>query len=619
MRPSDLSLMIGGPAGSGVNSTSEIFMKACSRAGVFVFTNVEYHSNIHGRHIFFRIRTADESITSHVEQVDVLLALDAETIYGTDPHQDYQSHRGHLHEVVPGGAIVIDAKAGITDENLGRDDVRVLSLPYDDIVREAVEAHGVDYNARRHAVMANMVPLGACCALLDFDVDRVLPIVAERLPERHQNLVPLNRSVLQHAWQAAHDTLGDAGFSLTLHPRDDQPARMLIAGHEAIGIAKLHAGCGFQTYYPIAPASDESVYLESLQADWPIVVLQAEDEIASMNMAVGAAHAGIRASTSTAGPGFTLMAEGMGFASITEAPGPVVVLYQRGGPSTGLPTRNSQQDLRFALQPAHGEFPHIVVAPGDVEEAAQYTHLAFNWGDRYQVPVVVLADKFIANSHFTVDSLGLEGLPVDRGAIWTGESNGAEPYRRHQLTASGVSPRSVPGTPGGEFVTTSDEHTERGRIEEDIDNRIEQMDKRMGKLDIMLREIPEADQFTLHGSDDADLTIVSWGSTRCPIRDAVRQIERESDIRVNNLQIRLLRPFPADAVREILERANRVLLLEDNYTGQLGLLIAEQTGIQIEEKALKYTGRPFSQDEVAERIRRQVPMPAAVAAAAQVS
>ena len=178
------------------------------------------------------------------------------------------------------------------------------------------------------------------------------------------------------------------------------------------------------------------------------------------------------------------------------------------------------------------------------KEAAQYTHLAFNWGDRYQVPVVVLADKFIANSHFTVDNLGLEGLPVDRGAIWTGESNGAEPYRRHQLTASGVSPRSVPGTPGGEFVTTSDEHTERGRIEEDIDNRIEQMDKRMGKLDLMLREIPEADQFTLHGPDDADLTIVSWGSTRCPIRDAVRQIERESDIRVNNLQIRLLRPFP---------------------------------------------------------------------------
>ena len=250
MRPSDLSLMIGGPAGSGVNSTSEIFMKACSRAGVFVFTNVEYHSNIHGRHIFFRIRTAHEPITSHVERVNVLLALDAETIYGTDSHQDYQSHRGHLHEVVPGGAIVIDAKAGITDENLGRDDVRLLSLPYDDIVREAVEAHGVDYNARRHAVMANMVPLGACCALLDFDVDRVLPIVAERLPERHQNLVPLNRSVLQHAWQAAHDTLGDAGFSLTLHPRDDQPARMLIAGHEAIGIAKLHAGCGFPDLLP---------------------------------------------------------------------------------------------------------------------------------------------------------------------------------------------------------------------------------------------------------------------------------------------------------------------------------------------------------------------------------
>ncbi len=617
MNENELSIMIGGPAGSGVNPSSEIFMKACSRAGVFVFSNVEYHSNIHGRHIFFRIRTADEPVTSGVDRVDVLLALDAETLHGTDPHQDYQSHRGHLHEVVPGGAIVIDAKAGISEENLGRDDVRLLSLPYDDIVRAAVEAHGLEYNARRHAVMANMVPLGACCALLDFDVDRVLPIVAERLPERHQRLVPLNRSVLQHAWQAAHDTLGGQGFPLSLQARDDQPARMLITGYEAIGIAKLKAGCGFQTYYPIAPASDESVYLETLQAEWPIVVLQAEDEIASMNMAVGAAHAGVRAATSTAGPGFTLMAEGIGFASITEAPGPVVVLYQRGGPSTGLPTRNSQQDLRFALQPAHGEFPHIVVAPGDIEESARFTHLAFNWGDRYQMPVVVLVDKFIANSQFTVDNLGLEGLPVDRGAVWTAAANGAEPYWRHRLTDSGVSPRAVPGTPGGEFVTTSDEHTERGRIEEDVENRIEQMDKRMRKLQLALREIPASDQFTLHGPEDADLTIVSWGSTRGPIRNAIRSVARASNVRVNNLQIRLMRPFPADAVRQILRRANRVLLLEDNYTGQLGLLISEQTGVQIEDKVLKYTGRPFSQDEVEQAIWQRAPAPESAAVAAR--
>ena len=610
MAVNDLSLMLGGPAGSGVNPSAEIFMKACSRAGAHVFSNVEYHSNIHGRHIFFRIRTANEPISSSLDRVDILMALDAETIHGTDPDQDYQSHDGHLHDVVPGGAIIVDAKAGITEENLGRNDVLLFPLRYDDIVRAAVEEHGLEYNSRRHAVMANMVPLGACCALLKFDVDRVIPIVAERLPDRHQKLVPLNRRVLQHAWEAAHDILGNNGSPVSLTARDDAPSRMLVTGFQAIGIAKLHAGCAFQTYYPIAPASDESVYLESLQADWPIVVLQAEDEIASINMAVGAAHAGVRAATSTSGPGFTLMAEGIGFASITEAPGPVVVLYQRGGPSTGLPTRNSQQDLRFAVQPAHGEFPHIVVAPGSVEESARYTHLAFNWGDRYQVPVVVLVDKFLANSQFTTDNLGLEGLPIDRGAVWTVEANGSEPYQRYKLTPSGISPRSIPGTPGGEFVTTSDEHTERGRIQEDIDNRIQQMNKRMGKLEVALSEIPEEDQFTLHGSQDAHLTIVSWGSTRGAIHDAIRQVERNSGIRVNNLQIRLMRPFPAEAVRAILQAAKRLLLLEDNYTGQLGLLIAEQTGIQIGMKALKYTGRPFSQDEVAKAIQQYADVPA---------
>ena len=606
----DLSLMLGGPAGSGVNPSSEIFMKACLRAGVHVFSNVEYHSNIHGRHIFFRIRTANEPISSSLDRVDVLMALDAETIHGTDPKQDYQSHDGHLHDVVPGGAIIVDAKAGITDDNLGRDDVLLFPLHYDDIVRAAVEEHGLEHNPRRHAVMANMVPLGACCALLGFDVDRVIPIVAERLPDRHQNLVPLNRLVLQHAWKAASEILGTNSSPFSLNIRNDEPKRMLVTGYQAIGIAKLHAGCAIQTYYPIAPASDESVYLESLQADWPIVVLQAEDEIASMNMAVGAAHAGVRAATSTSGPGFTLMAEGLGFASITEAPGPVVVLYQRGGPSTGLPTRNSQQDLRFAIQPAHGEFPHIVIAPGTVEESARYTHLAFNWGDRYQVPVVVLVDKFIANSQFTTENLGLTGLPIDQGSIWTGDANGSEPYQRHKLTPDGVSPRSIPGTPGGEFVTTSDEHTERGRIQEDIGNRIQQMDKRMGKLEIARQEIPEEDQFTLHGSKDAHLTIVSWGSTRGAIHDATRQVEADSSIRVNNLQIRLMRPFPAEAVRVILQEANQLLLLEDNYTGQLGLLIAEQTGIQIGMKALKYTGRPFSQDEVVTAIQKHVGVPA---------
>jgi 2-oxoglutarate ferredoxin oxidoreductase subunit alpha len=603
MKENALSWMIGGPAlTGGVNRSAEVFAKACARAGLYVFSNIEYHSNIMGRHISYRVRTSDTPVHSHVEHVDLLLALDAETLFGTPEYQDYQRHGGHVHRVAPDGVVILDAKAKVDHTAIERDDIHVVALDYDDLVRESVEELGVTYNARRHSVMRNMVPIGASCALLDFDISHVVSLVAEVLPAHRQDMVEMNRHVLLHAAEQARRAYVKEEFHVTLRPRPERNGHMLIKGVDAVGIAKIHAGCGLQTYYPIAPASDESVMLERHQTSFPIVVLQAEDEIASMNMAVGAAHAGVRASTSTAGPGFSLMAEGLGFASITEAAGPVVVLWQRGGPSTGLPTRQSQQDLRFALQPAHGEFPHIVVAPGDAREAARLTHMAFNWGDRYQMPVVVIADKFIANSLVTLEDLGLDGLPVDRGEYWTLEANGSEPYRRHRLTESGISPRAVFGTLGGQYVTTSDEHTERGRIDEQVENRMAQMDKRMQKLDLAADEIPDEWQYEYFGPEDADVTIVGWGSTRGPILDALPVLESEHGISASFLQIRLLRPFPATVVRETLSRARRAVLVEDNYMGQLGMLIAEQTGIKLERMAIKYDGRPFSQDEVVEAV-----------------
>ena len=602
MSQNNLSWMIGGPAGSGINRSSEIFALACVRAGLHVFSNIEYHSNIMGRHMNFRVRVSEAPVHSHVDHIDLLLALDTETLFGTDPKQDYQRHPGHLENIAPNGVVIADAKESIEISDLGRNDISLIALPYDDILREGIETMGVAYNPQRHGVMRNMVPVGASCALLNFDIDQVVRVVAERLPARRQDLVDLNREVLHCAWRSIRQRRGDTSFNTVLKARPEAPSNMLIRGVDAVAIGKVSAGCAFQTYYPIAPASDESEYLEQIQNEYPIVVLQAEDEIASINMAVGAAHAGVRASTSTAGPGFSLMSEGFGFAAMTEAPGPVVVLYQRGGPSTGLPTRQSQQDLRFAVQPSHGEFPHIVVAPGTIEEAAQYTNLAFNWGDRYQMPVVVLLDKFMANSWFTTQDLGLDGLPIDTGEVWAPSSNGNKPYLRHKVTPSGISPRAIFGTPGGMFVTTTDEHTERGRIDEDVGNRVEQMDKRMQKLDLAAREILPEQQYTLHGPTVADTTIVAWGSTRGAIQDAMPVLSAEYGITANHLQIRLMRPFPVDGVREILETTQKVLLLEDNFMGQLGLLIAEQTGLQIESKALKYDGRPFSQSDVIEAV-----------------
>ena len=332
--------------------------------------------------------------------------------------------------------------------------------------------------------MANMVPLGACCALLDFDVDRVIPIVAERLPERHQNLVPINRSVLQHAWEAAHDILGDKGF----FPDAASPVR----------ISRPEDACRGTRGYWYRQAA-RRLRVSDLLPNRSRLRRERLPGGAAGRLADRGAAGGGRGRIHEHGrgrgarrrsrghvdgrvPGFTLMAEGMGFASITEAPGPVVVLYQRGGPSTGLPTRNSQQDLRFALQPAHGEFPPHCGGARRCRRGGAIHPSGLQLGR----PLPGAGGGAGRQVH---RQLALHGRQPrsqkdcrwTAAPIWTGDANGAEPYRRHQLTASGVSPRSVPGTPGGEFVTTSDEHTERGRIEEDIDNRIDQMDKRHGQ------------------------------------------------------------------------------------------------------------------------------------------
>jgi 2-oxoglutarate ferredoxin oxidoreductase subunit alpha len=588
-----LSWLIGGAQGSGINVSAEVFAKACARAGLFVFSNIEYHSNITGKHAYYRVRVNQKPIHSPIDGADLFLALDRESLFG-DVDAPYPTHRGHIGQVTVGGGIIYDAELGVSDDEFGRDDIRLFPVPYGEVLKEGLSRGGVDYEPRRHDIMRNMVSVAASFALLGMKMDEIVLLLGERLGAHRKHLVDMNEWVLDATADYVNEHYGD-DFPVHLQGIDSRANPMLIRGADASALGKLHAGCSFQSYYPIAPATEESEVLTSLQGEFPIIVLQGEDEIACINMAIGAAHAGARASTATSGPGFSLMAEGIGFASVTEAPGPVITIYQRGGPSTGLPTRQAQGDLRFAVHPGHSEFPHVVLAPGDVQEALSLTFKAFNYADQYQLPVIVLMDRFLANSFWTVDELNFEGLKVNRGELY--EPNGSDPYKRHKVTDSGVSPRSVPGQPGGQFVTTSDEHNEYGKISEGIPNRHAQVEKRMRKLAQIERDAPVEDRWELHGTEDADVTVVAWGSTKGAILDAHHVVEREG-ITVNYLQIRMLRPFPADAVATILEKAKMPVLLEDNFEGQLGRLIAEETGIKIERMLLKYSGRPFSQNEV---------------------
>ncbi len=625
MQKNRLSWMIGGPQGSGINASAEVFAKACSRAGLRVFANIEYHSNIMGKHSFYRVRVDEDPIHSYRDKADILVALDHETLAGDGDHRRWPTHYGHIGDLSDGAGVIYDSAIDFDPASCGRTDLQFFPVPFMDIIKEALDQIGKGDQARRYEVMKNTVGLGASLALCNYPFDLVADVIMGQFKGKRTEVGELNVRAARIAMEFVKKDV--AGFPYTLQPHRKPEARLMAKGYEVHAIAKLKAGCHFQTYYPISPATDESVYLEKHQREFNLLVVQCEDEISSINMAIGAAHMGVRSATATSGPGMALMAEGIGFASITEAPGPVLVMYQRGGPSTGLPTRQEQGDLQFVLHPAQGDFPHVVIAPGDLNDAYQDTFSAFNWAERYQMPVIVLSDKKLAAAYVTLDDLELTYPEIDRGKTFTGsewtpvatngeglvrmhanghDGNGhgdAKEYLRYALAEDGISPRSRPGVAGGRFWSTTDEHDPDGHITEGVEMRMAMMHKRMGKLALLLKAIPAEQRCKLWGPEVADLTVVGWGSTKGTIQDAMAVLAEQGKT-VNFLQVRLMKPFPVADVAAVLAKAKRLVLVEENYSGQLGALIREQTGVQIEQRILKFDGRPFSEDELVRELSK---------------
>ncbi len=605
----DLTWMIGGPQGGGVNASAELLAKAFSRAGLSVFANIEYHSNIMGKHSYYRVRVSDDAVHSHVDHAHILVALDGETLFGDHHHnKEFPTHYGHVAEVVRGGAIIYNSTPDPSDEDLHaikdaamlrekiqRDDVLLYPLPFTDILKTALAKLGREKEFRALGIMNNTILVGASVALFGFDPARMEAIVRETFKGRRAALADLNVHVLETTYAYLRDNFPNH-FEFKIKNGEPKLDQILIRGVQAAAIGKIQAGLGLQSYYPISPATDESVYLEEQQRKFNFVVVQAEDEIASINMAVAAAHMGVRASTSTSGPGFSLMPEGIGFASITEAP-LVLVNYQRGGPSTGQPTRTEQGDLQQALHFGHGDFQHIVVAPGDPAETFYDMFHAFNWADRYQMPVIMLLDKFLASTYTTIQTPDTQNLKIDRGDIYTPADPQQNGYLRHAVTQSGISPRAIPGTEGAIFWTTTDEHNPKGHISEGVENRMAQSDKRFRKLELAEKEIPDDIKYTLYGPKKAAVTIIGWGSSKGAILDAVRALA-DDGLAANFLQLRVMRPFPTDAVEKILGKAKKIVSVECNYSAQLADLVQEKTCVRVARRVVKYDGRPFSQNEV---------------------
>lgn len=616
----DLTWVIGGPQGGGVESAANIFAGACAGCGLRVFGKREYYSNIKGEHSYFGVRVSDREIHSNVTGITVLAAFDAETIFR------------HADDVFNDGAIIYEADL----EPVKAEEVPTLDKPFKARLEKHLAAEGKPMTvrgvldaAKERGVtlypvsfksmlatlaeemknpsirgmfrMLNVLSVSVSVGLLGLPPETLLRSV-EGVFSSKPKVAEMNRTAANYAYNFAAAKFQK--FRYGLSPIGKKPGTILVQGFQSTGFGKMAAGCRFQSYYPITPASDESVFLEShetfdVENNRPgsTIIVQTEDEISAIGMLIGAALTGTRAATSTSGPGFSLMAEALGWAGINEVP-IVVTLYQRSGPSTGLPTRHGQDDLLFAIHAGHGDFPRIVYASGDIEEGFYDTGRCFNFADMYQMPVIHMMDKFIASTVATVDRFDPGKMTIQRGKLL--EKIDGD-YKRFTPSPDGISPRSRLGLENGIFWNTGDESDEEGHISEDPANRIYKMDKRARKLEFALETIPKDDQAVNHGI--SDFCIVSWGSTKGPILDAMEMLRRDN-YKVGFVQLKLLHPFPASHVKSLLKDAKTIIDIEANYSAQLGNLLNENLDRKVDYYVVKYTGRAMTCNEIYDSVKK---------------
>ena len=571
-----LSLLVGGEAGAGISRSGFLFAKICLRGGLNVFGANDYQSLIRGGHNFYTVRADIEEVYSQADTVDIIIALNKETILF------------HKDELVTGGAIIYDAdQITITNQELGRDDIKLIHVPLRKIVKEL----------QGPQIMENTVALGASIALLDYDPQIMNQVLKDTFKPK---TAELNINATKQGYDYAKQNYSDS-FGYTLKTvKTTTKQKIFVTGNEAIALAAINAGCKLYAAYPMTPATSILHFLASVDREYNMIVIQTETEIAAINMVAGASYAGVRTMTATSGGGFCLMTEGLGMIGMTET-SPVIVLVQRPGPSTGLPTYTAQGDLRFAIHASQGEFPRVVIAPGDIEEAYYLTLDAFNLAEKFQIPAIIISDKYLAESNGTTQIYDQNRIGIDRGQLITDQYAGEE-YKRHKFTENGISPRLLPGTKGTIVRTNADEHNELGYTTEDPVLATKMADKRFKKLEALTKELERYETVKLHGSKTADATIIGWGSTKGPIREAMKLLSKEG-FKVNYMQIVYLTPFPVSKVQAVLQSAKKTIVVENNKTSQLSSLIREHLLKTVDHKILKYDGRPFNPEALARSIK----------------
>ena len=572
---SQISWKVGGQQGEGIESTGEIFATAMNRKGYFLYGYRHFSSRIKGGHTNNKIRVSTSPVHAISDDLDILIAFDQETI-----------ELNH-HEMREDSIIIADAKAKPQKpENCV---AQLIELPFTSTAKELGTA-----------LMKNMVAIGATSALMDLNTSTFETLIDNMFSKKGNKVVDMNIQALNMGYDLMKQQVTNVNGDFTLENGSGHPHLYMI-GNDAIGLGAIAAGSRFMSAYPITPASE---IMEYMIANLPKVdgtVVQTEDEIAAATMAIGANYAGVRGFTASAGPGLSLMMESIGLSGMTETP-LVIINTQRGGPSTGLPTKQEQSDLMQMIYGTHGDIPKIVVAPTDAEDAFYLTMEAFNLAEEYQCPVILLSDLQLSLGKQTVKTLDYNKIDIRRGEIIQSDIERAEDdkayFKRYALTTSGVSPRPIPGVKGGIHHVTGVEHNEEGKPSEAPINRQNQMEKRMRKTESLVINNPV---LLNEHEDEADILYIGFISTKGAIGEGAERLERHG-VKVNTMHIRQLHPFPKDIVQQAINKASKVIVAEHNYQGQLSSILKMNT--QVNDKLVnqtKYDGKPFLPYEIEEK------------------
>jgi 2-oxoglutarate ferredoxin oxidoreductase subunit alpha len=570
----NVEVMFGGQAGDGSLTTGDFIAGVFKHMGLEVYTYKDFPSRIRGGHTNYVIRAGEKPNYGMADFVDCLVAFDLEAV------------EKHVDEIRPGGFIVFDNTHDKLTDAVRRPEVHFYEVPLAKIAKEEI---GLE-------LVRNTVSLGVLSRLIGMDAAMVREDVTSVYKRKGEKVVDLNIRAIQAGEKYVDDHFErPSGYSLTKSHDGD---RLIMMGNDAIAYGALVAGCRFMAGYPITPATDVLEWMAKYAPKFGGVVVQAEDELSAINMVIGASFAGVRAMTSTSGPGQALMTEAIGLAGVLELP-VVVIECARAGPSTGMPTKTEQSNLNHLIFSGHGEIPRVVIAPGTVEESFYLTAVAFNIAEKYQLPVFVLSEQALCQSKATLPALDVASVKVDRGTL---ERNGHlkfGEYRRFAFTDDGVSPRAVPGTEGGMYLAAGSEHNDHGVITEDARNRAKMMEKRMRKLVSMRPELPKAN---ILGDPSARVAIIGYGSNRGPIAEAQDRLAL-AGTPTRFLQLRTLWPFPEEEVREFIDGAHHIFVVENNFTGQLERLIRYVVGpLPNMHTVLKYNGKPFRPIEIMDAV-----------------